>query len=134
MKNKYKKIIAGLIIFCLGGIGSLVQAADITSAETIISKPVGAGILPGSGNEGVDIKSSIIFTKIIPFLISWGINLAIALTVLVIIYGGYLLLTSFSDEERRTRGIQTLIYGLIGLVITLTAYGIVTIISQLQFV
>lgn len=107
-------------------------AADITSSDTVISKPVGAGLLPGSGNEGVDIQSSIVFSKIIPFAITWGINLAIGLTVLMFIFGGYLFLTSFGNEDRRSQAINTLFYSAIGLVIALVAYGIIAIITRIQ--
>jgi hypothetical protein len=107
-------------------------AAPITSGEAIISKPAGAGILPGSGVEGADIQSSVLFSRIIPFLISWGINLAIGLSVLVIIIGGYIYLTAYGDTDKKERGTRTLIYAIIGLIIALTAYGIVAIVTSIQ--
>ena len=131
--KKYQKIFILSFILLFSLKVDTVHAADITSAETIISKPVGAGLLPGSGTEGTDIQSNVVFTKIIPFLITWGINLAIALAVLALIFGGFLFLASFGDEERRGRAIQTIIYAAIGLVIALTAYAMVTIIGRLQF-
>lgn len=130
MKNKITKILAFASLFTSSLTG--VRAADITSNDSIISRPVGEGILPGSGQEGTDIQSSIIFSEIIPFLIQWGINLAIALAVLALVFGGYLFLTAFGDEDRRGRGVQTIIYASLGLVIALTAYGIVTILTRLQ--
>lgn len=108
-------------------------AQNFNAGDAVISRPVGVGLLPGSGNEGADIESSILFTKIIPFLITWGINLAIGLSVIVLIFGGYLFLTAFGNEERHERGLKTIMYAVIGLVIALTAYGIVTIITRLQF-
>lgn len=124
------KIISGLILAVSSWSSAL--AADITSSDTVISKPVGAGLLPGSGNEGTDIQSSIIFSKIIPFAITWGINLAIALAVLMLIFGGYLFLTSFGNEDRRTQAINTLFYSAIGLAIALIAYGVIAIITRIQ--
>jgi len=132
MKNMFYKII-GSYLLALASLPSRSLAADITGADTVISRPVGVGILPGSGNEGADIQSSILFTKIIPFLITWGINLAIGLSVIVLIFGGYLFLTAFGNEERHERGVKTIIYAAIGLIIALTAYGIVTIITRLEF-
>ena len=108
------------------------HAAPITSGEAIISKPAGTGILPGAGAEGSDIQSSVVFSRIIPFLISWGINLAIALSVIAIIIGGYMYLTAYGDSDKRERGTRTLIYAVIGLIIALTAYGVVAIVTSIQ--
>lgn len=129
--NFFLKKTLGLI-FLFSFFLNEVQAADITSGETVISKPVGAGILPGSGFEGTDIESSILFSKIIPFLITWGINLAMALAVIAGIFAGYLFLTAFGDEDKRGRAVQTLIYAAVGLVVAMTAYGIVYIVTRLQ--
>jgi hypothetical protein len=101
-------------------------------AQTMISEPVGKGILPGAGNEGTDIQSSILFAKIIPFLIDWTINLAMGLAVIAIIAGGYMYLTSYGDDERKQRATRTLTYALIGLAIALTAYGIVAIVTSIR--
>ncbi len=108
-------------------------AADIISGDTVISEPVGKGILPGSGVEGEDIYSSIVFSKIIPFFISWGINLAIGLAVLATIYSGYLYITAYGNEDKHQRATKNLTYSVVGLVIAMTAYGIVTIITRIQF-
>ncbi len=111
---------------------STAYAAPATSGDSIISKPAGTGILPGAGVEGSDIQSSILFAKIIPFLISWGINLAIGLSVIAIIAGGYLYLTAYGETEKHDRAIRTLSYAMIGLVLALTAYGIVGIVTSIR--
>lgn len=127
MNNLYRKLLAvGMAIYVLS-MAKLAMAQD-----AIISKPVGAGILPGSGSEGSDIKSSILFVKIIPFLISWTINLAVGLSVIMLIFGGYMYLTAYGDEEKRQKGTRTIVYSLIGLVIAMTAYGIVYIVTSIQ--
>lgn len=104
----------------------------LLAQSAVISQPVGSGILPGAGNEGSDIESSILFARIIPFLINWTINLAIGLAVIFVIVGGYMYLTAYGDEEKRTRGTRTLTYAVIGLVIALTAYGIVQIVTSIR--
>ncbi len=104
----------------------------LLAQSAIISEPVGAGILPGAGNEGSDIESSILFARIIPFAITWLINLGIGLAVVFIIIGGYMYLTAYGDEEKRQRGTRTLYYAVIGLVIALTAYGIVQIVTSIR--
>lgn len=101
-------------------------------AQALISKPAGSGILPGAGVEGADIQSSVLFARIIPFVISWAINLAIGLSVMAIIAGGYMYLTAYGDTEKHQRGTRTLVYAVIGLVIALTAYGIVSIVTSIR--
>jgi len=132
MKNFYKKLMATALATSLLLMIRLAQAAPITSGESIISKPVGAGILPGSGAEGSDIKSSILFSKIIPFFITWTINLAIGLAVIAIIISGYMYMTAYGDEEKRDKAERTLTYALIGLALALTAYGIVGILTSIR--
>ncbi len=101
-------------------------------AQSLISKPAGSGILPGAGVEGADIESSVLFAKIIPFVIGWTINLAIGLSVIMIMVGGYMYLTAYGDTEKHSRGTRTLIYAVVGLVIALTAYGIVSIVTSIK--
>lgn len=102
-------------------------------AQGLIAQPVGSGILPGSGSENAsDIQSSVLFSKIIPFVINWGINLAMGLSVIFVIIGGYMYLTAYGDEEKRQRGTRTLTYAIIGLIIAMTAYGIVKIVTSIQ--
>ena len=132
MNDIYKKFIGALIAVYVLTLIRMAQAAPITSGETIISKPVGQGLLPGGGTEGVDIQSSVLFAKIIPFLISWGINLAVGLAVIAVIWGGYQYMTAFGNEEKRSKGTRILTYALIGLVLALTAYGIVSILTSIQ--
>lgn len=54
------------------------------------------------------------------------------LAVVAIIIGGYFYLTAYGDDERRQRGTRTLYYAIIGLIITLTAYGIVAIVTSIK--
>ena len=107
-------------------------AGKLLAQGSVVSKPVGTGILPGAGVEGTEFRSSLLFTKIIPYLIQWGINLAIALAVIAIIIGGYQYITAYGDDEKRQAGTRTLQYAVIGLAIALTAYGIVSIVTQIQ--
>ena len=132
MKKIIKNILAAITASSLLLMVKMAQAAPITGGDSIISKPVGAGVLPGSGNEGDDIQSSIVFSKIIPFLINWAINLAIGLAVLAIIAAGYMYLTAYGDTEKMDRAKRTFTYAVIGLIIALTAYGIIAIITSIR--
>lgn len=117
--------------FLINLIGT-VYAAPASGSDSVISRPVGSGILPGAGSEGSSIQSSILFVKIIPFLINWAINLAVGLSVVAIIAGGYMYLTAFGETESHERAMRTLTYAVIGLILSLTAYGIVQIVTSIQ--
>ena len=107
--------------------------AGIWDSDVVISRPVGTDILPG-GNMDVneDIESSFIFTKLIPFAIDYGIKLAIGLSVVILIYAGYQFMTAYGNTDKQGAAKKTAIYALIGLVLALTAYGIVVILTSIE--
>lgn len=109
-----------------------VFAAPISSGESVISEPVGKNLLPGGGNVGEEFRSSILFSRIIPFIIDWAINISMALAVIMIIVGGYQYLTSYGNDEQRQQGTRTVYYAIIGLILALTAYGIVKIVTGIR--
>ena len=105
-----------------------------TSNEVKLTDPVGGKILPGGTIlEAEKVQDSLIFSKLIPFVIKYAIRLAIALAVIALIIGGYQYVTAFGNEEKHKIAKNTIIYALIGLVLAITAFGIVQIITSLKF-
>jgi hypothetical protein len=102
--------------------------------ETKLTVPVGGDILPGSQALQGGIGESIIFRKLIPFAIKYTIRLTVALAVVALIVGGYQFMTSYGDDEKRQGAQKTIIYALIGLILAILAFGIVSIITSLSFV
>jgi hypothetical protein len=129
INNHFRVLLTGLVAWYLT---CPAIAAPVTGSDAIISPPVGKGVLPGSGVTASDFKSSILFSKIIPFLIDWTINLAMGLSVIMIIIGGYQYLTAYGNDEQRQQGTRSLYYALIGLAVALTAYGIVAIVTSIR--
>src|SRR3989338_2619807 len=123
------------IVFLITGfLFSFSQAfALVSTNEVKITEPLGGEILLGKTlfrdtiTEG--IKSSYIFKQLIPFLIKYGIRLAVALSVIALIVGGYQFIAAFGSSEKRQEAQKTVMYALIGLVLALTAYGIVKILT-----
>jgi hypothetical protein len=107
-------------------------AASIWSKETIISPPVGTEILPGGSLTAGDIKEQAIFSKVIPFAIDYAIRIAIVLSVIVLIFGGYQFITAYGDTAKHDIARKTITYATVGLVISLTAYAIIAIITSIQ--
>ena len=65
------------------------------------------------------------FTKVV-------IGAAGATAVLFIIIGGVEFLTAYGNEEKITKGKKTITYAIIGLLIAILSYAIVTIISSIN--
>ena len=132
--TKIKAFIYTLFVINLMQITSYVSAATLGGKDIDITTPVGGDVLPGGGiAQAGDIKSSFIFSRLIPFLIKYAIRLAVALSVIALIIGGYQFIVSFGNSEKRQKAQKTITYALIGLVISITAYGIVTIITNIDF-
>ena len=129
-----KLLIAGFIINLIWFLTTF--AANPT--EVRISEPVGGGILLGKSLFRRDIeggiKDSYIFSQLIPFAIKYGIRLAIGLSVITLIIGGYQFIVAFGDTEKRQSAQKTIMYALIGLIIALTAFGIVTVVTSISYV
>ncbi|MBI5412211.1 hypothetical protein HZA43_03475 [Candidatus Peregrinibacteria bacterium] len=130
MKKYYMVLIGVLINFS--------QALALATNETQITEPLGGDTLLGKTlfqkDVGTGIQGSFIFSKLIPFLIRYGIQLAVALAVIAIIAGGFQFIIAFGNTEKREAAQKTIIYAVIGLVIALTAYGIVKIITGINLV
>jgi uncharacterized BrkB/YihY/UPF0761 family membrane protein len=56
--------------------------------------------------------------------------LAAAVAVLYMVWGGYNFITANGDEEKVKKGKDTLIYASVGLVVTIVAYTIVLVVSN----
>jgi len=65
-------------------------------------------------------------SQILGQIISIALGIGFAIAVIMVIYGGFQYITSAGNEEKATAGRQTLIYALIGLVIILLSFVIVT--------
>ncbi len=108
-------------------------AMAFSKSEVKLADPVGGDILPGGKIlEAGSIQESVIFSKVIPFAIKYAIRLAVALAVLALILGGYQYLTAYGDDEKHKNAMKTITFALIGLILAITAFAIVTIITNLK--
>jgi len=128
--NRLKYSITALVLF-LSQIPS-VLAQGFGRNEVELTPPVGSDVLPGSQPITGDVETSLVFSKIIPFAIQFLIGLAVALSVVALIIGGYQFMTAYGNEEQHKNAQKTITYALIGLILAITAYGIVKIITTIQ--
>ncbi len=101
----------------------------------VISKAFaqGVSVLPSQGSLVEKIKTGDIHLTDIPDFLSYFIQIAIIaagmIAFLMILVGGYQYIIGGVYSEQREKGKQTLIYAISGLVLSLLAYAIVSIVQ-----
>ncbi|MFH1012397.1 MAG: hypothetical protein V1760_01485 [Candidatus Peregrinibacteria bacterium] len=134
MRFKRLKTQAVLLFILLIWVTSLAYAAPLGNRDVDLSTPVGSDILPGGGFFAESIREGFLFKKLLPFLIQYGLGLAVSLAVVALIIGGYQFMTSYGNQESRQAAQKTVTYAIIGLIIAIAAFGIVAVISNFSFV
>lgn len=140
-----KKILfaIGIIFACTFSWEMSVYADETT---TIIKKiPVSnGGILPGpaenikNGDGSIrqantdDVKKHITQT-FLPGITNWLLVLITMVAVIVIIVGGLTYLISAGDQEKAKKGRDTIIWGIIGVIVAILSYAIVRFVIEINF-
>jgi len=70
-------------------------------------------------------------TGLIGIIANYLLNLAIPIAVIIIIYGGFLMLTSGGVPAKYKKGIDALKYASLGLVVLLIAKGFVSLVQSI---
>lgn len=71
------------------------------------------------------------FTDLVGDIIVWVRNIGVAIAIIMIIYAGFLFMTSGGSEEKVTRARKTLIWSLIGLAILIIGGAWITLIKNI---
>ena len=82
-----------------------------------------------SQNTGISTETDI--TKTIGTVIKWALGFLGAIAVVVIIYAGFTYTTSLGDPGRKDSAKNTIIYAVIGLIIVLISFVIVSTVTTL---
>lgn len=122
-------IVAGFMIALLIPITSLAAPQPIDPCNP--GGSAGTNLCVG-GLDDIDTASP--ETAISDFIIRVSyvlVYIAGAVTILFIIIGGYLALTSAGNENQYKSGLQTLTRAIIGLVIVIASFGLVSLLSSI---
>lgn len=135
-----KFLFTALLVFaCMGTIVPMVRAADPDGAdlssdsttETTVEVPLipQSDFLPGpdQGTSGSDVQEYAL-NKAIPKAINIGIGLLGIAAFLGILIAAIQMLTAYGDESKITRAKTNLKYGLLGFIVVILAYGIVSVV------
>lgn len=71
------------------------------------------------------------FGELFDAIIKWIIDIASVLAPLLIVYGGFLHITSAGDPAKSTQGKKVILYAAIGLIVALLARSLIGIIKEI---
>ncbi len=100
-----------------------ILAISILIAMPVFGDNLPAGDIPAFSG-GLDIW------KLLEKALNWFFNAAIFVAALYIVYAGWQYVTAGGDEEKAKKGLNNLIYALIGVGIALLAKGLIYVIGQ----
>ena len=129
-----KKVIVAVVALMLGigglfgGVilGNEVFAGDSTSTADIADKWVNE---KAGGNDSTNIKVD----NTIQLIINTLIGVVSVISVVMIIIGGITFATSQGDPGKVARGKNTLLYGIVGLVVAILSFAIVNFVLDQAF-
>lgn len=114
-------IMAGVL--AVAGVGTALMPAQEVAAERASNLIMSGAGENGTGLVGEDTQDP---KALVQGLIRWFLWIVGILSVVIIIYGGVLYTTSAGDQQKVTKAKNTILYGLIGLAISVLAYAIVS--------
>lgn len=112
---------------------NIVKTLEIVAVSAVMLLPMVALALPAFNcNElnGVNCSSTS-FNGFLRIIINWLLGIAFGIAVLFLIIGGFWYITSAGNEETAEKGKNTAINAIIGIVIIILSYVIVSVVSNL---
>lgn len=89
-------------------------------------------LIPNAANQGDTPQEQFFGGRLLPTLTNAIIALAGGLAFVFMIVGGIQILTAYGNEEKVSAGKKTITYAIVGLLIAILSYAIVSIISGIQ--
>lgn len=133
----FKKIILsiGFVFLTLGGSGLLLTTAPAPAQA--IPKIECVSFLPGCkilrlGWSG-DYKENVIFEELLPKGLKWLFRVSAAIAVLMGVVAGVMFVLGGGNDGLRTRATKTVIYAIGGLLLSMFAYFIVSLVERFPF-
>ena len=92
------------------------------------------GDLPGEGTIPIELENPLevgSFEEILDVVASFLFTISIPLLTVIILLGGFFILTAAGNPDRLRRGKQIILWGVVGFVIILVAGGVSTLVSNI---
>lgn len=104
-----------------------------SSSAPPVMVPDGVGIVGvGSAKAAGDVLDHWVFAEAIPEWISWLMMFSAGAAVLMIIAGGAMVMVGGAEEEWRTRGMQTVVFAIAGMIIATLSYTSVEVLNHIS--
>ncbi|HPX51836.1 MAG TPA: hypothetical protein PLF93_00610 [Candidatus Pacearchaeota archaeon] len=71
------------------------------------------------------------FTELFEAIIKWITDIALVIAPLIIVYGGFLHITSAGDPAKSSQGKKVILYAAIGLLVALLAKSLIGILKEI---
>jgi len=71
------------------------------------------------------------FTELLQAIIEWITDIAVVIAPLIIVYGGFLHITSAGDPAKSSQGKKVILYAAIGLLVALLAKSLIGILEEI---
>lgn len=111
-----------------GGGGGGGAGAAVASGVPTVSN---GGILPGPANAAYGV--SYVRDVFLPNLTNWVVAAVLAGSVIVLIVAGIMYLVGGGSQELQTKARETIIWGIIGMVVTVFSYALVRIVITINY-
>ena len=128
MEQKSKKLLVSLAFIAVFGLYLIYERSNSNSSPILSNKPGVPASLPPQNQTGIAGSSSL--TDFILKLVQILLSFAGIVAVVMLVIGGYWYMASGGNEETAEKGKKTIINFVLGLVVIILAYTIVTIISS----
>ncbi|MGB9681331.1 MAG: hypothetical protein ACPLXL_02195 [Minisyncoccia bacterium] len=127
MKKILSLFLVGTLVL---GIGMAVLAEDTTTTTTAPNdqqSPLGNYPIGEyqTVTQGVQIKPG----QLLVDALNWVFNVVLIISIIVLIYSGYLYATAGGDQAKTKKAMSTLIYAIIGIAVALAARAIVNLVT-----
>lgn len=118
-----------LSILSLLFVFSLIAIPHFVYAEDYVKSGLGNIVSVSPTIKGLDQNSTV--GDVFVFVIKIALALSFAIAVIFVIYGGYLYITSGGNEEQATTGRRTVTYAVIGIILIILSFIIISVITNL---
>lgn len=121
-----KKILASWLVLLGAVVGVVSVAQPVMAEEDICSSSISEELKEIAGCKTTQRADTVVNS-----VIQIAIGMIGLLAVLVMIYGGFMFLTSTGDASKVAKGKNILIYGLVGLIVAIMAFAIVSFVGAM---
>jgi len=111
-------------------VAEVIVAVSLTFAPLMVANAQLNRNLPCDSSSGLNCNAGTTVNGLIRTVINWLLGIAFAVAVLFLIIGGFWYITSAGNEEQAEKGKSTAVNAIIGIVIIILSYVIISVVSN----